>query len=137
METQVSKGWNDIPNVVLDQIFAYLSWPDKVNASSTCKRWRCGLYHPCFWKSISFSLTVLNKDKEEKAKYFMHAFGKIVRYVDIIFDSLDPMSSLLTDDLLNILSDNAQLKRLMLFPNRCALYPSRNNAYSASILNSR
>lgn len=136
METQISRGWNEIPNVVLDQIFAYLSWPDKVNASSTCKRWRCGLYHPCFWKSISFSLKMMNKDKEEKAKYFMHTFGKIVRNVDILFDSLDPMSSLLTDDLLNILSGNTQLNRLMLIPNHCALYPSKNNSCNASVLNS-
>lgn len=137
METQVSRGWNDIPNVVLDQIFAHLSWPDTVNASSTCKRWRCGLYHPCFWKSISFSLTALDKDKEEKAKYFMHVFGKIVKYVDIIFDSLDPMSSLLTDDLLNVLADNAQLKKLMLVPNRYALYPTRSNTNTPFILDSR
>lgn len=137
METRSLKGWNDIPNVVLDQIFAYLSWPDKVNASSTCKRWRCGLYHPCFWKSISFSLITMNKDKEEKAKYFMHAFGKIVKYVDIIFDSLDPMSSVITDELLNILGDNTQLSRLMLIPNHCALYPSKNNGCSSSVLNAR
>lgn len=126
------RSWNDIPNLVLDQIFSYLSWSDMVNASSTCKSWRYRLYHPRFWNSISFSLTNLNnKDKEEKAKYFIHACGKIVKFVNITFDSLDPLSSVLTDNLLQILYDNAALKKLMLVPSHCALYPSSTSTLSS------
>jgi hypothetical protein len=143
MEIVTSSGaafvsWNDLPNIVLDQIFAHLSWSDKINASSTCKQWRIGLYHPALWKSLSFSLTSLNEDKIAKAQYFIQTIGQIFRAVNVTFDSLDCASSSLTDELLSTLRDNVQLKKLMLVPSHGALYPIANSSCNAPIaLNAR
>lgn len=136
MEVVTSSDWNNLPNVVLDQIFSYLSWSDKIKASSTCKRWRCGLYHPSLWKTLSFSLQSLNGDRIAKAHYFIETCARIVRSAHIIFDSLDCSSLSLTDELLDILRENSQLKKLMLIPSHGVLYPITSPCNSIT-LNSR
>lgn len=136
MEVVNSGDWNNLPNVVLDQIFSYLSWSDKIKASSTCKRWRCGLYHPSLWKTLSFSLQSLNGDRVAKAHYFIETCARIVRSAHIIFDSLDCSSLSLTDELLDILRENSQLKKLMLIPSHGVLYPITSPCNSIT-LNSR
>lgn len=136
MDLVNSGNWNNLPNVVLDQIFSYLSWSDKIKASSTCKRWRSGLYHPSLWKKLLFSLKDLNQAKAEKAQYFIQAFGRLVRSVNITFDSLDCSSSSLADELLCTLRENSRLKKLTLVPSHGVLYPMMSSCTSTT-LNSR
>lgn len=132
-----SNDWSQLPNVVLDHVFSYLSWSDKVKASSTCKRWRTGLYHPRYWETVSFPLSELNDKNKEKARYFIQAFGKIVKYANIYFNSTDFKSYSVTDELLYALRDNMRLKKLMLIPTHCALFPINGPCNSSATLNAR
>jgi len=125
--------WSQLPIVALNHVFSYLPWPDTINASSTCKQWRCGLYHPHLWKSLSFSLVNFDTNKEKKAKYFIESFGKIVQFVDLSFNSLDESSSSTADNLLCTLRENTQLKKLKLIPSHCVLYSSSNESNSTPL----
>lgn len=128
-------NWNHVPDVVLDKVFSYLPWTDTINASSTCKQWRTGLYHPQFWKSLSFSLIDFDRNKAAKAQYFAYAFGKTVQYVSIAFNTLDGASLSATNDILQILQHNTRLKRLRLIPTHC-VFSSIDDA-SSTILNAK
>lgn len=133
MEISHSGDWNQLPIVALNHVFSYLSWPDTINASSTCKQWRYGLYHPYLWKSLSFSLTDFDANKQKKAKYLIDAFGKVVQFVDISFNSLDESSSSTADNLLCALRENTQLKKLKLIPCHCVLYSSSTHSNSTPL----
>lgn len=73
-------GWKVLPDVLLLDIYSYLSFQDKISASSTCKNWRQLLYHPVNWGHISFDFT---KDNCERETFLTSKTGHFLRYCSI------------------------------------------------------
>ena len=57
-------GWMVLPEILLLDIYSYLSLKEKLSASTTCKHWRELLYHPRNWGHITFDYTASNCDRE-------------------------------------------------------------------------
>lgn len=62
------EGWDNLPDVLLLHIYAYLSFSDRLSASSTCKNWREILFHPLNWPHVRFCFVKDNPDREKFLK---------------------------------------------------------------------
>ena len=123
--------WNNLPSVILLEVFSYLPQEDKIRASSTCKNWRCALYHPRFWQNIHFKAKSNDKNGMSRTRYLSDCFAKKLRNATISFDSLDPLCVQETAMVLQKLCENNLLQRLILIPSRCRFEcPGRYNEQS-------
>ncbi|RZC41072.1 F-box only protein 33, partial [Asbolus verrucosus] len=122
--------WAHLPSIVIHDIFDLLDKTDRQNASSVCKNWRQNVFHPKWWPGVTFKIEPCNIDK---AKFFTSVFGKIVSYAKIKVNTLTPEC---TDEfiaLVEALSENNNLKELMIEPTHCHFDMSRY--YSRSSYN--
>lgn len=51
--------WNQLPELILTQIFSYLDRNDKANAGQVCQSWNRALSSPVLWRSVTI---LLDKD---------------------------------------------------------------------------
>ncbi|KAL0122125.1 hypothetical protein PUN28_007119 [Cardiocondyla obscurior] len=105
--------WNNLPTVILQEIFSYLSHETRIRASQVCKNWRCTLFHPNFWKKITFVLR--DQDSVMWARFLANRFALSVHEATIrwhIPRSINCLSE--TCKLLKKLGQNRQLKKLFL-----------------------
>ncbi|XP_075215156.1 F-box only protein 33-like isoform X2 [Lycorma delicatula] len=119
--------WNNLPSVILYEIFSYLSLEDKIRASSSCKHWRYALYHPSFWKNVHLKLKSNDPDNVSKTQYFTSCLGSKLQNLTVTFDSVDPVC---VEELANVLQSligNFNLRNISLVPSHCSLeYPKRD-----------
>ncbi|CAF0954244.1 unnamed protein product [Didymodactylos carnosus] len=109
--------WNNLPNVVLIEIFTLLSDSDLLNTSSTCINWRRIFYHPKLWSKQRLQLKLIDRTYNLSAyRYKMQNFLLYSQLVELRFD---PTQILILKEILQafeILACNRQLKSLILRP---------------------
>jgi len=120
--------YSELPQIVIAEIFSYLSHNDLLSASSTCSSWRNVLYHPKLWSSIPYrSLRLILIDRHNDIhcfRYLTTNFLSITRSIEIRFD---PTNINIIKDILQVLDilacTNRQLKILTFRPTStcCAL----------------
>ncbi|KAJ8962849.1 hypothetical protein NQ318_001249 [Aromia moschata] len=108
--------WAHLPSVLLHDIFDLLSKDDRKNASAVCKHWRQNIFHPKWWPSMTFNI---EQNNVQKARFYIYTFGKIVSEAKIKLYSLsvECMEEFIT--LLQLLSENNNLKSLIIEPTHC------------------
>ena len=52
--------WNNLPSVVIYDVFQFLGKQDLLNASTACKNWRACLFHPKIWPIKSMTIDLVN-----------------------------------------------------------------------------
>ncbi|RZF41356.1 hypothetical protein LSTR_LSTR000070 [Laodelphax striatellus] len=108
--------WNNLPSVLLYEIFSYLSEADRIKASSTCKYWRYALYHPSFWKNVSLKLKSNDSDNASKAQYLSSCLGSKLQNLTVTFDIFDPYCTSEMTNVLKSLIGNYNLKSVSIIP---------------------
>lgn len=109
-------SWNNLPSVILIEVFSYLPQEDKIRASSTCKHWRYALYHPSFWQTIHFKAKTKDQNSLSRTRFLTDCFAKKLRNAMVCFDSMDPLCVQEATRVLQKICDNDHLRRLMLMP---------------------
>ncbi|RWS25202.1 F-box only protein 33-like protein [Leptotrombidium deliense] len=102
--------WNNIPSVVLFNVYSNLSPNERILASSTCKAWREALYHSSVWPSNRLTLNLTKKTNAKKSdskrnktasyQQFLQKCYRFLQNVEIIFEL---HSSSQFNELLNII----------------------------------
>ncbi|XP_067207460.1 F-box only protein 33 isoform X2 [Linepithema humile] len=121
-------SWDNLPSVILQEIFSYLSHDTRIRASQVCRNWRDTLFHPSFWKKIVFVFK--DKDSTLWARFLTDRFALSVQEATIRWDTpkyIDCMNE--TYRILKKLSPNKQLKKLFLEFYGSAYSPKRCNYY--------
>ncbi|XP_078043910.1 F-box only protein 33 [Augochlora pura] len=103
--------WNNLPSVILQEIFSYLPHNSRLRASQVCKNWRYALFHPSFWKKITFALG--HEDSILWARFLAESFGLSVHEATIRCDTPNHSADE-TLAILKKLSCNRQLRKLFL-----------------------
>ncbi|GAB1865407.1 F-box only protein 33 [Camponotus japonicus] len=106
-------SWNNLPSVILQEIFSYLSHETRIRASQVCRNWRYTLFHPSFWKKITFVFR--DEDSVLWARSLANYFALSVHEATIRWDKpihIDYVGE--TYKLLKQLSHNKQLRKLFL-----------------------
>ena len=107
--------WNNLPSVVLLEIFKMISHEERINASTTCKEWRKALFFPNFWRDLSINIYSKNdKYAVERCQFFTRSFISYLRTVRIIFSYKKNYLSQVAE-VLSKLSGNRQMKKLFLY----------------------
>lgn len=107
--------WNNLPSVVLLEIFKRISHEERLNASSTCKEWRKALFFPNFWRELSINIYSKNdKYAVERCQFFTRSFISSLRNIKIIFSYKNVYFSQVVN-ILSKLSGNRQVQKLYLF----------------------
>ncbi|XP_076649282.1 F-box only protein 33 [Halictus rubicundus] len=103
--------WNNLPSIILQEIFSYLPHSSRLRASQVCKNWRYALFHPSFWKKITFALG--HEDSIQWARFLADSFGFSVHEATIRCDTPNHSADE-TVAILKKLSCNRQLRKLFL-----------------------
>ncbi|XP_014479540.1 PREDICTED: F-box only protein 33 [Dinoponera quadriceps] len=130
-------SWDNLPIVILQEIFSYLPHESRIKASQACKNWRYTLFHPSFWKKIAFVFK--DEDSLSWVRFMVDRYALSVQEATIRWNILnskyiDYRSE--TYNLLKKLGCNRQLRKLFLEFNNCIYdyfdYES-NSYYSQSL----
>ncbi|XP_024870381.1 F-box only protein 33 [Temnothorax curvispinosus] len=106
-------SWANLPTVILQEIFTYLSHDTRIRASQVCKNWRCTLFHPNFWKKITFVFR--DQDSVVWARFLANRFALSVHEATIRWDIPRYVNCIgETYRLLKKLGQNRQLRKLFL-----------------------
>uniref|UniRef100_A0A1B6LRU6 F-box domain-containing protein n=1 Tax=Graphocephala atropunctata TaxID=36148 RepID=A0A1B6LRU6_9HEMI len=115
-------SWNNLPSVILNEVFSYLSHNDKVRASSTCKNWRFALSHPRCWRNVHFVIKPSDKSNDiARTRYLVDCAARKLHNASVTFDSMDLVCVQETSNVVESLSENANLRRLFFKPSNCSL----------------
>lgn len=107
--------WNNLPSVVLLEIFKMISHEERISASTTCKEWRKALFFPNFWRDLSIKIYSKNdKYAVERCQFFTRSFISSLRNVRIIF-SYKKTYLFQLGEVLSKLSENRQMRKLFLY----------------------
>ncbi|KAH8042534.1 hypothetical protein HPB51_023862 [Rhipicephalus microplus] len=126
----MSVGWAHgnfaaLPSVVLVEIYEYLSFRDKLKASSTCRAWRDCLFHPRFWTTLTIRLG-RKRNAWRQAEFLAKKCGRFVRHFTLEFDCTSPQIVQQCIAVLALLGENRQLTSLCLRPTACVVaWPHR------------
>ncbi|XP_011494208.1 PREDICTED: F-box only protein 33 [Ceratosolen solmsi marchali] len=115
--------WDSLPSVILLEIFSYLPQESRIQASQVCRYWRYALFHPSFWKKITF--TLMDNDSILWSRCLSSWFKFSVQDVTIRCESAN---NYVREALfvLKKLSGNRQLRKVFLEPIRCMFeYPTQ------------
>ncbi|KAK8762573.1 F-box only protein 33 [Amblyomma americanum] len=121
----MSVGWARgdfaaLPSVVLVEIYEYLSFRDKLKASSTCRAWRECLFHPRFWTTLTIRLS-RKRNAWRQAEFLSRKCGRFVRHFTLEFDCTSPQIVQQCVAVLAFLGENRQLASLCLRPTACVV----------------
>ncbi|XP_011057551.1 PREDICTED: F-box only protein 33-like [Acromyrmex echinatior] len=108
-------SWDNLPTVILQEIFSYLSHETRIRASQVCKNWRYTLFHPNFWKKITFVFR--DQDSVLWARFLANRFALSVHEATIRWAKSRSRKINCTGEtyrLLKKLSHNRQLRKLCL-----------------------
>ncbi|XP_042911886.1 F-box only protein 33 [Parasteatoda tepidariorum] len=122
MADESSGLWNNLPSIIIVEIFSLLSVKDRLNASSTCKAWRGNLFHPKLWRKVVFHLNscdnpkTVNNNQNDGARFLSKRCGHFVQEVVIELNSLNPRDVQRCKEVLRVLSSNNNLRALSIKP---------------------
>lgn len=115
--------WGKLPSIIIVEILSYLSLTDRLNATTTCRRWRGCLFHPLLWRSITFKV---KNGGRRRAKHLADMCGNFVREAVIIFNSRHSGDVRECLRILDFFGENTNLERLVLKPFSCRVeWPDR------------
>ncbi|XP_070542232.1 F-box only protein 33-like [Ptychodera flava] len=77
MAVSSTADWSRLPSVIIVDILAILPLKDRLNASTTCSRWRQCLFHPSMWRNIELNLD--NEDECARANFLSARCGNFAR----------------------------------------------------------
>jgi hypothetical protein len=112
----VDYDYNQMPNVVLQKIFGYLSLKDRLVASSTCSNWRQALYSPSLWQSASLTVYLCMRTDVESAAYKMNSFARFASGVVIKYSPFNEYLLNELDTLLEVVKCNRGLREITFYP---------------------
>ncbi|XP_060536509.1 F-box/LRR-repeat protein 3 isoform X2 [Cylas formicarius] len=115
-EFMINSKWAYLPSIVLHEIFEYLSYEDRKNASSVCHNWRQIIFHPKWWSSAKFDLEQHNVSK---VNFYIATLGRIVSEATVSLNSLSPTCLNQFVILLRTFSENNHFRNLLLEPTHC------------------
>ncbi|KAJ8916338.1 hypothetical protein NQ315_005033 [Exocentrus adspersus] len=93
-----------------------LNKEDRKNASAVCKHWRQNVFHPKWWPTMTFKI---EQNKIEKAKFYIHTFGRLATEAKIKLNSLSVECMEEFIHLLQILRENNNLRSFVIEPSHC------------------
>ncbi|XP_011165791.1 F-box only protein 33 [Solenopsis invicta] len=106
-------SWSNLPTVILQEIFSYLPHETRIRASQVCKNWRSTLFHPNFWKKITFVFR--DEDSVSWVRFLTNRFALSVHEATIRWDKPRYINCIgETYRLLKKLGRNRQLRKLFL-----------------------
>lgn len=102
--------WKFLPDLILEQIFIYLSPRDRLSASCTCIPWNQTFYNPCLWKTFSYSPPAYLQDFNQRIYYDIATYNLSMcfRNIGYSFQSLmiPPISDFfILNRTLNVMTD--------------------------------
>ncbi|KAK0083707.1 hypothetical protein PV325_008378 [Microctonus aethiopoides] len=68
--------WDQLPELILMQIFSHLDCQDRVNVDRTCQAWSHGLAMPMLWRSITIIIDRDLRDDLPSTKELMAKYGQ-------------------------------------------------------------
>ncbi|KFM74832.1 F-box only protein 33, partial [Stegodyphus mimosarum] len=120
MAGESSGLWNNLPSIIIVEIFSFLTVKDRLNASSVCKAWRNNLFHPKLWRKVVFQLNSCDNktvnQNNDGARFLAKHCGRFAREVVIEVNSSNPKDVQLCKDILKVLTFNNNLRALSIKP---------------------
>jgi hypothetical protein len=117
-------SWATLPSLIIVEILSYLRLKDRLNAVSTCKRWRSCFWHPSLWTNLVFRL---KNGSRSRSKYLADRCGRFVRTATVEFNSTSVWDVRECAKMLEILADNRNLEKLSIQPTSCHIeWPERD-----------
>lgn len=111
--------WNNLPSLILNEIFSYLQYRDKLQASSTCKQWRIALHHTNQLADVHFQIRKDDEDIVVKSNYIAQYIAHKVKHLTVSFDSISAVCLQLLSNILQEVSTNSKVKQVVLNPSHC------------------
>ncbi|KAL1462840.1 hypothetical protein WDU94_014646 [Cyamophila willieti] len=118
-DSNETSNWNILPSLILNEIFSYLEYKDKLQASSTCKQWRIALHQTNQVPDVHFQIRKFDEDKVIKSNYIAQCIARKVKNITISFDSISAHCVQLLANILEELSTNVKVQKLVLNPSHC------------------
>ncbi|XP_043288983.1 F-box only protein 33 [Venturia canescens] len=109
--------WDSLPSVIMLEIFSYLPHQDRLKASVVCKNWRQALFHPSFWKEITFAFE--HREGVTWTRYLAECFALSVQNATV--RCWTPQRTSDFDRLLKRFRGNRNLRRLIMEPTSSSL----------------
>lgn len=87
-QTRICCEWGKLPQVVLVQVFSYLSDNDRLSMSLVCSSWALAFDHPCLWRTrvYHFGSGMSNMNEGQRAIGFALRHGEHLRRLTIRCD---------------------------------------------------
>jgi hypothetical protein len=117
----MAEEWNQVPSVVLYEIYSFLSLEDKIRASSTCRQWRHVFYQSVTWNDIHFKIYSRNQNSCNRTQFLASCFGNKLRNAVISFESIDLASVEIMTEVLERINKNCHLRSIVLKPSHCTM----------------
>lgn len=114
-----NSNWNILPSLILNEIFSYLEYKDKLQASSTCKQWRIAFHHTNQVPDVNFHIRKYDEDKVIKSNYIAQCIARKVKHLTVSFDSISSLCLQLLANILEELSTNSKVQSVILNPSHC------------------
>lgn len=111
--------WNNLPSLILNEIFSYLEYKDKLVASTTCKQWRSALHHTNQLPDVHLQIRKQDEDKIIKSNYIAQHIACKVKHLTVSFDSISALCLELLSNILEELASNPLVKDVILNPSHC------------------
>ncbi|KAI5709511.1 hypothetical protein M8J75_000790 [Diaphorina citri] len=115
-----TSNWNNLPSLILNEIFSYLEYKEKLQASSSCKQWRIAFHHTNQLPDVHFHIRKHDEDKVVKSNYIAQCIAPKVKHLTVSFDSISALCLQLLANILEEVSFNAKVKRVVLNPSHCS-----------------
>ncbi|GIY56232.1 f-box only protein 33 [Caerostris extrusa] len=119
MAGESSGLWNNLPSIIIVEIFSFLKLRDRLNASSVCLAWRKNLFHPKLWRKVVFHLNSCDNttvNPNNGARFLAKHCGRFVREVIVEVNSSNPTDVQQCKDILKVLTYNNNLRALSIKP---------------------
>lgn len=124
---KMAEEWNQVPSVVLHEIYSFLTLEEKIRASSTCRQWRHVFYQSVTWNDIHFKIYSRDQNSCNRSQFLASCFGNKLRNAVISFESIDLSCVETMTEVLEIVNKNSNLRSIVLKPSHCTMEISEHN----------
>lgn len=111
----MAESWDQLPILIVVNIFKYLQPQDRVNAASTCQSWTDALYSPFLWRNL---LVPMATPFQDIFCFLARQFGSYMNKLELVWEcpkNLCRASEEFGHKYLKVLvAEDVQLKKLTL-----------------------
>ncbi|XP_014665422.1 PREDICTED: F-box only protein 39-like [Priapulus caudatus] len=79
-------SWEQVPNIVLVQVFSRLSDSDRLSASLVCQKWRQIFRYPSLWRTRCFDISRGHTGEDARAIAFARSLGPCLKQLYVILN---------------------------------------------------